>query len=171
MYVRVDLRPSLMLRVVRIGFYAVCLASLAWVELGDSLRVAAALLIAGNFLRFMSSVSKHPHAILVIDGAPRLLFQDHVLEVELQEYVYCTPLLQVLHFKRRQLPRFCHVADRSYRGWYFFPRVTPDGEYCVVILPDSSSSHDRRRLRTLLHWQGVTVSEDDSRSSEAHSQI
>ena len=133
MYVRVDLHPSLLLRGSRAAFHVAALLCLPWINLDNGLLVILALMIGGSLWRCTIRPLSHPRAILFIDGAPRLLFDDLVVGAVLQEYVYCTSFLQILHFRRRGSP--------------------DDRQLCVVILPDSSCARDRRRLRTLLRWQ------------------
>lgn len=135
MYIRVDLRRSVLLRVSRAGFHIVALLCLPWVNLHSGLLLVFALMVAASLERCFRGGFRQPRAILFIDGAPRLLFEDRVLEVELQEYVYCTSFLQLLYFRRRQ--------------------VSGDQLFCVVILPDSSGARNRRCLRTLLRWHAL----------------
>lgn len=137
MYLRVDLRPSLLLRQSGTGFHIAALLCLPWVNLETWLLLVIALIVVVSLLRCARDAPEMPRAILFIDGAPRLLFEDRVLEVELQEYVYCTSFLQLLHFRRRQ-----ESGDQQFR---------------VVILPDSSSARSRRRLRTLLRWHALAI--------------
>lgn len=157
MYVRVDLHPSALLRVSRAVLHGLAIVSLAFLDLGPGPRVVLALLVAAGFLRILPGASRQPRAILFIDGSSRLLFEDRVLEVELQEYVYCTSFLQVLHFRRRRLPRLAGVEHAG------LPRAArpdcraSDCKFNVMILPDSCSVRDRRRLRTLLRWQTLVV--------------
>lgn len=137
MYVRVDLRPSLLFHKLRAGFHIAALLCLPWVNLDTGLLIVVALMVAVNLLRCIRSTPEQPRAILFIDGAPRLLIADRVLDVDLQEYVYCTSFLQLLHFRQHQ--------------------VSGDQQFCVVILPDSSSGVNRRRLRTLLRWRALAT--------------
>lgn len=171
MYVRMDLRPSLLLRTARAALHAACLASLFWVELHAGMRIAIGLLIAGSFLHVTNNASRQPRAILFIDGVPRLLFQDHALEVELLEYVYCTSLLQVLCFSRSQISRFPDREDKQSISWFCYRNFYRNFEYCVVILPDTSRARDRRRLRTLLRWQGQVVIEGGSGPGDAQPRV
>lgn len=138
MYVRVDLRPSSLLRKSRAGFHIAALLCLPWVNVDASLLILVALMVIVSFLRGIRSDSGQPRAILFIDGAPRLLIGDRVLEVDLQDHVYCTSFLQLLHFTQ--------------------PQGSGDRQFCVVILSDSSSAGNRRRLRTLLRWHALATS-------------
>lgn len=157
MYIRVDLRPSALLRVSRAVVHGLAIASLAFLDLGLGIRVILLLLITASFLRVLAGSSGQLRAILFIDGSSRLLFEDRVLEVELQGHVYCTSFLQILHFRRRQLTR---LAGAEQAGLPRAPQSdcrTGDSKFSVVILPDSCSVRNRRRLRTLLRWQTLVV--------------
>lgn len=157
MYVRVDLHPSMLLRTAQAVSHSLALAVLYWVDLAVGLRVILALLVVTSFLRSIKSDFLQPRAILFIDGAPRLLFKGRVLEVALQEYVYCTSLLMVLHCKWRQLPRLPSEDPEVHRSRWRRRWMFESSELCILILPDSSSVDDRRRLRTLLRWHALNV--------------
>lgn len=166
MYVRVDLRPSLILRVLRAAIHVMALASLLWVDLSDSLRVVLGFLIALKFLQSVKYPPQLPRAILFIDGRPRLLFEDRVLEYDLQAYVYCTSFLQVLHFRRCQLPRSSRDDSERSDTTGYEGRLPQEKHLSIVILPDSSNSSSRRQLRTMLRWQVMAVQGQSNRTDK-----
>jgi hypothetical protein len=131
--IRIDLHPSRLLlcfQTVQIALAVLaCLCLLEWSAL--SLLVLLPLIPA---FWHLFHPQHGPRALVLMTDEWHLVYDQEVCRAELQERVYCAEYLQILQFK---------VWDEGQH------RARHEQ---VLILPDSTDSAARRRLRALLRW-------------------
>lgn len=157
MLLRVELARSRLLDAGVAISYVLALASLLYAELPPWSSCAIAFgVFTSALLRERSS--ERPVALLISDEIIRLYFPGHQINVVLETECYCTPWLQILHF--REFLREPTVKSQPLTSPALdSPAVSKPrprfgtSRYCVILLPDSCSKSVRRRLVVLLRWR------------------
>ena len=135
MSLRIDLRPSRLLSVLQV--FQMLLAIVATGLLVAEFPPASLLLLPiGLGLWRMQHANGKPRAIVLMENDWYLVYAEHVMKAELCDEFHCTDWLQIIQFRVQSAPE---LACR--RVW-------------ALILPDSATGEDRRRLRVVLRWHG-----------------
>lgn len=138
MSLRIDLRPSRLLRVLQITQMALAILATALVAV-QYLPALLLLVPLGMGLWSLRDTNSNPRALVLMEDDWYLVYDEHVLKADLCAEFHCKAFLQVLQFRLE-----CSNGIVRKHVW-------------TVILPDSASHEDRRRLRVVLRWHGFPM--------------
>ena len=140
---QMELRPSRLLLGSVILVHVAAASAVMVVDLGITLRLAIVVALL-CYCQACCRAQKDVSGLQMSSGEIALQWRGQLIPVSLVGAPYCTEWLQVLRFKP--------VDDMYSRSGSGALPAALGRRLNVVVLPDSSCRHSRRRLRVLLRW-------------------
>lgn len=158
---RIELLPSRSHLLIVIVLHLIAVTALLWVNLPTYFKMILAVLIFAASAHHILVVKKKwswcIKALLISDQSVWVIrVNDRLMECDIVQY-YCTPWLKVINLVLKAEREGGPASKRT--SWLSRCRFRCSKNITVVILPDSASFAQRRRLARALKFRKFTTDE------------